>query len=48
VRLGRSQRSASPWQNDRTNGTVRYLDAPFEGEELLELIELCEVVALAP
>ncbi|APD49398.1 arginine repressor [Synechococcus sp. CS-602] len=35
-----------PWQNDRTNGTVRYLDAPFEGEELLELIELCEVVAL--
>jgi len=35
-----------PWQNDRANGTVRYFDTPFEGEELLELIELCEVVAL--
>jgi len=26
----------SPLAERRTNGTVRYLDAPFEGEELLE------------
>jgi len=33
-----------PWQNDRTNGTLRYLDAPFEGEEMLEAdSSSCEV-----
>lgn len=35
-----------PWQNDRCNGTVRYFDAPFDAEELLELLDLCDVVAL--
>ncbi|MEB3332289.1 MAG: hypothetical protein VKI83_07360, partial [Synechococcaceae cyanobacterium] len=35
-----------PWQNDRANGTVRYLAQPYRGERLLELIELSELMAL--
>jgi len=35
-----------PWQNDRENGTVRYLGEPFEGESLLSLIDLSELMAL--
>ena len=35
-----------PWQNDRNNGTVRYLGEPFHGERLLELIDLSEAMAL--
>ena len=35
-----------PWQNDRDNGTVRYMGEPFRGERLLELIELSEAMAL--
>ena len=35
-----------PWQNDRTNGTVRYLGDPFEGERLTEVLHLGDVIAL--
>ena len=35
-----------PWQNDRRNGTVRYLGEPLENERLHQVLELCEVVAL--
>ena len=35
-----------PWQNDRHNGSVRYLGEPYGGERLLELIDLTEVMAL--
>ncbi len=35
-----------PWQNDRQNGTVRYLGEPLTGERLCEVFELCELVAL--
>ena len=34
-----------PWQNDRHNGTVRYQGEPFRGESLLELMDLCDVIA---
>ena len=35
-----------PWQNDRCNGSVRYLGEPLENERLHQVLELCEVVAL--
>ncbi|MBV2350584.1 hypothetical protein KUL97_02555 [Synechococcus sp. HK05] len=35
-----------PWQNDRHNGTVRYLGETYRGERLLQLLDLCEVIAL--
>jgi hypothetical protein len=35
-----------PWQNDRHNGTVRYLGETYTGERLLQLLDLCEVIAL--
>jgi len=35
-----------PWQNDRRNGTVHYLGESYRGERLLELVDLCEVIAL--
>ena len=35
-----------PWQNDRGNGTIRYLGEAFEGERLLEVMDLCDLVAL--
>jgi len=35
-----------PWQNDRHNGTVHYLGEPYEGERLLQLMDLLEVIAL--
>lgn len=35
-----------PWQNDRNNGTVRWLGPAFEGESLRALIDLCELMAL--
>jgi hypothetical protein len=35
-----------PWQNDRQNGTVRYLGEIYTGERLLQLLELCDVIAL--
>jgi hypothetical protein len=35
-----------PWQNDRSNGTVRYLGQPIEGERLVEALDLCDVIAL--
>ena len=34
-----------PWQNDRDNGTIRYLGEAFEGERLLEVMDLCDLVA---
>ncbi|MEB3176028.1 MAG: hypothetical protein VKJ87_00350 [Synechococcus sp.] len=34
-----------PWQNDRQNGTVRYQGEPFSGNNLLELMDLCDVIA---
>jgi hypothetical protein len=35
-----------PWQNDSSNGTVRYLGETFSGERLRQLIDLTEVMAL--
>ena len=35
-----------PWQNDSGNGTVRYLGETFSGEQLRQLIDLTEVMAL--
>jgi len=35
-----------PWQNDRRNGTVRYLGEPLEGQRLSFALELCEWIAL--
>ena len=35
-----------PWQNDRQNGTVRYLGEPFSGAELPMLMRLSELIAL--
>jgi hypothetical protein len=35
-----------PWQNDRHNGTVRYLGEPWRGDQLLEALHLCDVMAL--
>ena len=35
-----------PWQNNRHNGTVRYLGQPFQGEQLLALLDLCDWMAL--
>jgi len=35
-----------PWQNDRHNGTVRYFGETYTGERLLQLLELCELIAL--
>ena len=35
-----------PWQNDRDNGTICYFGEPFEGERLLDVMDLCELVAL--
>ena len=33
-----------PWQNDRSNGTVRYQGEPWQGEALLELMDLTDVM----
>jgi len=33
-----------PWQNDRHNGTVRYQGEPWQGEALLELMDLTDVM----
>jgi len=35
-----------PWQNDRHNGSVRYLGEPFGEAELPRLMQLCELIAL--
>ena len=35
-----------PWQNDCGNGTVRYLGEPFRGDQLQELIDRTEEMAL--
>jgi len=35
-----------PWQNNRHNGTVRYLGEPFEGDQLLAVLDLCDWMAL--
>lgn len=35
-----------PWQNDRTNGTVRYLGEPFTADELARLLPLSDLIAL--
>ena len=35
-----------PWQNDRQNGTVRYLGERYGGERLPAVMELCEQIAL--
>ena len=35
-----------PWQNDRHNGTVRYMGEPWQGSNLLELMDLTDVMAL--
>ena len=35
-----------PWQNDRQNGTVRYLGERYAGERLIPVLELCEWIAL--
>jgi len=35
-----------PWQNDRHNGTVRYLGEPWQGDQLLQALRLCDVIAL--
>jgi len=35
-----------PWQNNRHNGTVRYLGEPFQGDQLLEVLDLCDWMAL--
>ena len=34
-----------PWQNDRHNGTVRYMGEPMQGSKLLELMDLTDVMA---
>jgi hypothetical protein len=34
-----------PWQNDRRNGTVRYLGEPYQGERLDQVLQLCDVMA---
>ena len=34
-----------PWQNDRHNGTVRYMGEPWQGGKLLELMDLTDVMA---
>lgn len=35
-----------PWQNDRANGTVRYLGEPFTAVELPTVLQLSELIAL--
>jgi hypothetical protein len=35
-----------PWQNDRHNGTVRYLGEPMAGDQLLDALHLCDAMAL--
>lgn len=35
-----------PWQNDRHNGTVRYLGEPWQGDRLLQAMQLCDLMAL--
>jgi hypothetical protein len=35
-----------PWQNDRQNGTVRYLGEPWQGDRLLHAMRLCDLMAL--
>lgn len=35
-----------PWQNNRQNGTVRYLGEPFEGEQLLQVLDFCDWMSL--
>jgi len=35
-----------PWQNNRHNGTVRYLAEPFQGDQLLAVLDLCDWMAL--
>ena len=35
-----------PWQNDRHNGTVRYLGDKFNGDDLLNIIDICEWISL--
>lgn len=35
-----------PWQNDRQNGTVRYLGERYGGERLSAALALCEAMAL--
>ena len=35
-----------PWQNDRQNGTVRYLGERYGGERLSEALDLCDAMAL--
>ncbi|MCP9809303.1 hypothetical protein KBY58_07640 [Cyanobium sp. HWJ4-Hawea] len=35
-----------PWQNNRDNGTVRYIGECFRGEALLDLMDLCDWIAL--
>ena len=35
-----------PWQNDRHNGTVRYLGERYANERLPAVLELCEQIAL--
>ena len=34
-----------PWQNDRRNGTVRYLGELYQGERLSQVLQLCDVMA---
>jgi hypothetical protein len=35
-----------PWQNSRENGTVHYFGESYEGDRLLQLFDLLEVIAL--
>lgn len=35
-----------PWQNDRGNGTVRYIEPPFGPDEIPALLQLTELIAL--
>ena len=35
-----------PWQNNRQNGTVRYIGEPFQGDQLLAVFDLCDWMAL--
>lgn len=35
-----------PWQNNRHNGTVRYLGEPFLSDQLLAVLDLCDWMAL--
>lgn len=35
-----------PWQNDRGNGTVRYVDPPFSADEIPSLLQLTELIAM--